>query len=96
MINGGDGFIYIDTTGGSLLCLDPKTPTLKYLGHPCPGNRLTGICIGKDGLMYGAGGSNFKTYVFVYDRENEKFHDLGPLYDPDLNDSCYIPHHDGR
>lgn len=93
MINGGDGFIYIGTTGGSLLRLDPKGPTLKYLGHPCPGNRLAGICIGKDGLLYGAGGSNFKTYVFAYDRENERFFDLGPLFDPDLNDSCYIPHH---
>jgi outer membrane protein assembly factor BamB len=93
MINGGDGFIYIGTTGGALIRLDPKNVSLKYLGHPCPGNRLAGLAIGKDGLIYGAGGSGFKTYVFAYDRENEKSYDLGPLFDPDLNDSCYIPHH---
>lgn len=93
MINGGDGFIYIGTTGGFLLRLDPKNVSLKYLGHPCPGIRLPGLCVGKDGLIYGATGTNFKTYAFAYDRENEKFYDLGPLYDPDLNDSCHLPHH---
>jgi len=93
MITGDDGFIYIGTIGGSLLRLDPRDATLKYLGHPCPGNRLAGLAIGKDGLIYGSGGSDFKTYVFAYDREAERFYDLGPLYDPEINESAFIAHH---
>ncbi|HOK80575.1 MAG TPA: hypothetical protein PK303_03080 [bacterium] len=93
MINGEDGYIYIGTVSGALMRLDPKNVEIKYLGKPYPGTRLAGLCIGKDGLIYGGGGENYNTYVFAYDREKEKFITFGRVYDPEINDACVIVHH---
>jgi hypothetical protein len=43
MINGGDGYLYIGTAGGSLCRLDPKTAQVDYLGRPAPTQRLPGL-----------------------------------------------------
>lgn len=93
MLNGGDGYIYIGTVSGALMRLDPKNEEVEYLGKPYPGTRLAGLCIGRDGLLYGGGGENYNTFIFAYDREKRKFYDLGRVYDPDINDACVIVHH---
>jgi len=93
MLNGKDGYLYIGTTSGALIQFDPKNVETRYLGKPHPGTRLAGLCIGKDGLIYGGGGENYNTYLFAYDREKEKFITLGRVYDPEINDACVIVHH---
>jgi len=93
MLNGKDGYIYIGTVSGALMRLDPKNIEIKYLGKPYPGTRLAGLCIGKDGLIYGGGGENYNTYIFTYDREKEKFKTIGRVYDSEINDACVIVHH---
>jgi outer membrane protein assembly factor BamB len=90
MINGGDGFIYIGTTLGALVRLDPKTAKVDYLGKPFPEQRMPGLCIGEDGLIYGCGGDGGAGQLFTYDRESGAFHLLGPVTDG--SDACYRTH----
>jgi outer membrane protein assembly factor BamB len=93
MVNGGDGYIYVGTVSGGLVRLDPKNAEFEYLGKPYPGTRLAGLCIGKDGLLYGGGGENYNTYIFAYDRESKKFYPNVRLHDTDSNAACVIVHH---
>ena len=92
MINGEDGYLYIGTEIGMFFRLDPKNKEIKYLGKPCVELRLPGLVIGKDGLIYGVGGDNYKAELFAYDREKDKFYNLGSLYDKELNEFCFRPH----
>jgi len=93
IINGGDGYLYIGSVAGALFRLDPKGPEIKYLGKPCPGMRMACLTIGEDGLIYGVAGYNRDTSIFAYDRDSEKFYNLGPVYDPERDTICYIAHH---
>ncbi|MDD3925103.1 MAG: hypothetical protein PHT33_00420 [bacterium] len=92
MINGGDGYLYAGTELGMLYRIDPVSKETKYLGKPCVDLRLPGLVVGRDGLIYGAGGDNGRAELFAYDRAQEKFHNLGRLYDKDLDEYCYRPH----
>ncbi|MAE65383.1 MAG: hypothetical protein CMJ18_14015 [Phycisphaeraceae bacterium] len=83
MINGGDGFLYIGTCGGSLCRLDPKTAETTYLARPAPTARLPGLVVWKDGLLLGCMGDDNNSMLFAYDRENGAVHNLGPLVDSD-------------
>jgi len=88
MLLADDGFIYIGTGAGAFVRLDPKTSDVKLLGKPCPEKRLAGLALGKDGLIYGAGGDRGRARVFAYDREKESFIDFGPIYDPKMGESA--------
>ena len=81
MINGGDGYLYIGTTGGSLCRLDPETAEVTYLGKPAPTTRLPGLIVWHDSLLLGCCGDNEGSCVFAYDRETNAFHYLGPIRD---------------
>ena len=83
--------IYMGTGGGGLWRMDPDTAEMTYLGKPLADDRLEGLVFGKDGLLYGAGGWN-ETGLFAYDRESRRFYDLGPIFDPEINERCVIPH----
>jgi sugar lactone lactonase YvrE len=83
--------IYMGTAGGGLWRMNPDTAEIAYLGKPLADDRIEGLVFGKDGLLYGAGGWN-ETGLFAYDRESKKFHDLGPIFDPEINERCVIPH----
>ena len=48
--------------------------------------------VGKDGLIYGCGGDGGEGQLFCYDREHGAFHNLGAMYDPDLDETCYRAH----
>jgi len=92
MLNGKDGYIYIGTTAGALIRLNPKTIKTELLGKPCPERRLSGLAIGPDGLLYGAGGDNGKARIFSYDRKKNKFYDLGPIFDRNLGENAVKIH----
>ena len=81
MINGGDGYLYIGTTGGSLCRLDPKTAEVTYLGKPAPTTRMPGLIVWHDSLLLGCCGDNEGSCAFAYDRERNSFHYLGPIRD---------------
>ena len=57
-----------------------------------PGGRLEGMDFGRDGLLYMGGGSMYCTRISVYDRESGKVTDLGPIYDPERDETCIIVH----
>lgn len=84
-----DGMIYIGCSSGAVFSLDPESMDFKYLGHPLAVLRIHGMIVGRDGLIYGAGGGKGKAEngYFAYDRESKRFHDLGLIYDPD--EDCY-------
>jgi len=92
MINGGDGYLYIGTTLGTLVRLDPETAEVTFLGKPYAERRMPGLLVGSDGLIYGSGGDGGAAIVFSYDRETGSFRTLGELYDPDLDTTCYRTH----
>jgi sugar lactone lactonase YvrE len=83
--------IYMGVLGGGLYRMNPDTGESAYLGKPLADLRVEGLVFGADGLLYGAAGWN-ETGLFAYDRENRKFYDLGPIFDPDINERCIIPH----
>ena len=86
-----DGYVYVGTGAGALLRFDAKNAHFEYLGKPLLDARIEGLVMGKDGLIYGAGG-HFETELFAYDREQRKFYNCGPIYDPDRDERCVIPH----
>jgi len=92
MINGGDGFIYVGTTGGSLCRLNPKTAEVTYLGKPAPTTRMPGLVRWRDSLLLGVAGDNDGGCVFAYDREVGKFHYLGAIHDESANLTLFRVH----
>jgi len=81
MINGGDGYLYVGTTGGSLCRIDPRTAEVAYLGKPAPTTRMPGLVVWRDGLLLGCCGDNEGSCVFAYDREKKSFHQMGQIRD---------------
>ncbi len=92
MVNGGDGYLYIGTTGGSLCRLKAKTAEVDYLGRPAPTSRLPGLVLWHDALLLGACGDRAGGYLFTYDRDNGAFRNLGPLVDPKSGEKLYRVH----
>ena len=92
MINGGDGYLYIGTCGGSLCRLDPATAELTYLGRPSPSKRMPGLMVWKDSLLLGCSGDEEGGNVFAYDRETHAFHQLGPIIDSETGLKLYRAH----
>ena len=91
-INGGDGFLYFGTTTGVLARLDPRTALVEYLGHPLSGERIPGLVVGTDGLLYGCGGAAYATRMFRFDRATRLAADLGPIFDEQRKTSCWCTH----
>lgn len=79
MINGGDGYIYIGSTGGALYRLDPAKGEAEWLGKPTAAGRMPGLTVWRDGLLLGVVGDDEAPSVFVYDRESGKFEILGVI-----------------
>ncbi len=92
MINGGDGYLYIGSTLGDLIRLDPETAACEFLGKPYASRRMPGLLVGEDGLIYGCGGDEGNGQLFSYDRESGAFRNLGEMYDADLDTACYRTH----
>jgi hypothetical protein len=92
MLNGGDDFIYIGTTGGTLLRLDPRTAEVKYLGKPYASRRMPGLKVWRDGLLLGVVGDSELSCLFTYDRETGRFADLGPIVDSESGLRLYRTH----
>jgi len=92
MINGGDGYLYIGTTGGSLCRLDPKTAEVAYLGKPAATTRMPGLMVWHDSLLLGAAGDNEGGCVFAYDRDTHAFHYLGAIHDAGANLTLFRVH----
>ena len=91
MLNGGDGFLYVGSAIGELYRLDPVSFDLLYLGKPLPYNRLPGLCLGADGMIYGVGGTDDQTTLFRFDRSKQRFEILGRVAAPD-GTTCFRPH----
>lgn len=79
MINGGDGYLYIGSTGGALYRLDPRKGEAEWLGKPTGAPRMPGLTLWRDGLLLGVVGDENVSSVFVYDREKKAFDILGPI-----------------
>jgi hypothetical protein len=92
MINGGDGYLYIGTTGGTLLRLDPATAGVKYLGKPYASRRMPGLKVWREGLLLGVVGDTDLSYLFAYDRECGRFIDLGAIVDTQTGLPLYRTH----
>ena len=92
MINGGDGYIYIGTCGGSLCRLDPKTAEILYLGRPSATIRMPGLVVWKDSLLLGSSGDEEGGMLFSYDRETNAFTQLGAIQDSETGTKLYRVH----
>ena len=92
MINGGDGYLYIGTTGGSLCRLNPKTAEVTYLGKPSPATRMPGLLVWHDSLLLGTMGDDHASCLFAYDRETGAFTHLGDIVDSQTRLPLYRTH----
>lgn len=92
MINGGDGFLYIGTTGGTLCRLDPESARVEYLGRPAATTRLPCLATWRGPLLLGAAGDREGGVLFTYDRESGAFRVLGPLVDSRTGLKLYRVH----
>lgn len=92
MINGGDGWMYVGTCGGSLCRFDPKTADVEYLGKPSPTHRMPGLLLWKDDLILGCSGDEEGGNIFAYDRRTRAFHPLGSIVDSETGLKLYRVH----
>lgn len=86
-INGRDGFLYFGGVSGSFSRLDPRTGLITAYGKPCPNSRLAGLCVDKNGYIYGAGGDSHYVTVFRFDPKTEQMTQLGRIFDETIQDS---------
>jgi hypothetical protein len=91
-INGGDGYLYVGTCGGSLCRINTKTAETEYLGHPAPTRRMPGLLHFKDGLLLGICGDEDGGTMFTYDLETKYIKVLGPIIDSQTGLSLYRTH----
>ncbi len=91
MLNAGGGWIYVGHESGELYRLDWRSGEVEYLCKPLPGQRLPGLSVGQDGLIFGVGGSDRHTAGFVYDPKSGRCESLGPIRDED-GAECYRTH----
>lgn len=92
MLNIGDGFLYIGTTGGTLCRLDPRTAEVKYLGRPHPTKRLPGMAkLDKHRILL-SGGDEDGGYLAIYDSHTNGFEHLGTLVEPKTGTKLYRVH----
>ncbi len=87
MVLGKDGLIYIGTTEGHLVRLDPKNAQTDFIGRPCNDKRLAAMAFGPDGLLYGIGGEG-RAQLFAFDCNMDKIWNLGFLDDLEMNTSA--------
>ena len=92
MINGGNGYIYIGTTGGSLCRLDPKTARVDYLGRPYPTKRLPGLKMLDERRILCAGGDEDGGFLAIYDIPTNGWNLLGPIKDEKTGLTLYRVH----
>ena len=86
-LNGQDGYLYFGGISGSFSRMNPRTGEITSYGKPCPNKRLAGLCLGKDGCIYGVGGDNYYVTVFRFHMSTEKLEILGRIYDETLQES---------
>lgn len=99
-MNGGDGYLYFGTMAGALVRVEPRERQIECLGKPLVQSRCEGLVLGPGNLLYGAGGAEYDSHVFSYDRKVRVFTHLGPLEDA-AGTQCWLVHdmvrsHDGR
>jgi len=90
MLTASDSLIYVGTVAGGFSRLNPRDGSVENLGSPYKGERLAGLTQTPNGLIFGAGNSGFgkdkkgKSRLFVFNPENGKLEDLGPIIDDKL------------
>jgi len=92
MVDGGDGFMYVGGSNGALYRIDKQSGACEFIAMASPGGRLEGMALGPGGLLYLAGGSFYCTRAAVYDPRSGKLTDLGPIHDPERDETCIIVH----
>jgi len=90
-VNGGDGYLYFGTMAGAVVRIQPRERQIEYLGKPLVQSRCKGLIPTSDGLLYGAGGSDYNTHVFSYDRNERRSQYLGALEDA-AGTRCWLVH----
>lgn len=83
----GDGYLYFGGVSGSFSRLDPNTGEVKSYGKPCPNRRLAGLCVSKEGYIYGVGGDHYYVTVFRFDPRTETIESLGRIFDETIQEA---------
>lgn len=91
-VNGGDGFLYIGTSAGALVRLDPRKPRLEFVLKPTTSMGFGALTKPADGRIYGIAGGGTTTQVFSYDLNSNDVVLYGPAYDSKRRTSIYRPH----
>lgn len=92
MVNAGNGYIYIGTTGGTLCRLNPKTAEVTYLGRPSPTKRMPGLQMLDANRILCAGGDMDGGFMAIYDIKANGWRHLGGLADEKTGMKLYRVH----
>ncbi len=91
-LNGGDGYLYLGSEKCELYRVDPRNGEVEYIAKPFVSNRLPGLAVGDDRLIYGVGGNDNNVRVFSYDRAANVVRVLGRVVDSRDGEKCFRPH----
>jgi hypothetical protein len=91
-VNGGDGFLYIGTSAGALVRLDPRKPRVEFILKPTTSKGFGALTRPVDGKIYGIAGGGSATEVFCYDLNANEVVLYGPAYDAKRKTSVFRPH----
>lgn len=92
MINGGDGWLYVGTCGGSLCRIEAKTAKVEYLGHPAPTRRMPALKNLRGDLLLGCCGDTEGGCLFTYNKKTGHFDVLGSIVDTQTGLPLYRTH----
>ncbi|MCX5662172.1 MAG: hypothetical protein NTW19_21045 [Planctomycetota bacterium] len=89
---GPDGAVYMGSAEGALYRINSKNAKVEFIGKPAPGARLTGMVNGHDGKLYGSCGRLGAANLFSLEPGSGKLTNLGPIFDPALEEQMYQCH----
>jgi hypothetical protein len=92
MINGGDGWLYVGTCGGSLCRIHAETANVEYLGHPAPTRRMPALKNYRDDLILGCCGDEEGGCLFTFNKKTKHFEVLGQIKDSATGQLLYRTH----
>ena len=91
-VNGGNGFLYIGTTSGALMRLEPAKPRLEVVFKPAASSGFGALSPPVRGKIYGIAGKYTTSEVFSYELATGRVVSYGPAYDRKRNTTICRPH----
>jgi len=91
-VNGRDGFLYVGTSSGALMRIDPVRTHVDTIMKPAPSDGFGALAPPVRGKIYGIAGKYTTSEVFSYDLATGDMVFYGPAYDAKRKTTICRPH----